>query len=79
MKRLHLALGVADVVESAEDYLQRFVCQPDLLIPGTYALWRTDAVNMLIEHLGQEEGGGSPEAWGVGCGQEWRCYPELIT
>jgi hypothetical protein len=34
MKRLHLALGVADVEASANDYLQRFVCQPDLLIPG---------------------------------------------
>ncbi|HLA61966.1 MAG TPA: hypothetical protein VK626_06960 [Nitrospiraceae bacterium] len=57
MKRLHLALGVADVVASADDYLQRFGCQPDLFIPGTYGLWRTDAVNLLIEDVGHEEGG----------------------
>ena len=57
MKRLHLALGVADVVASADDYLQRFGCQPDLLISGTYGLWRTDAVNLSIGHVGHEEGG----------------------
>ena len=45
MKRLHLALGVADVEASADDYLQRFGCQPDLIILGTYGLWHTDAVN----------------------------------
>jgi hypothetical protein len=54
---LHLALGVADVVASADDYLQRFVCQPDLLIHGTYALWRTDAVNLSIGPGGHEESG----------------------
>jgi hypothetical protein len=48
MKRLHLALGVADVEASANDYLQRFVCQPDLIIPETYALWHTDVVNLSI-------------------------------
>jgi len=57
MKRLHLALGVADVVASADDYLQRFVCQPDLLIPGTYGLWCTDPVNMSNRKVGHEEGG----------------------
>ena len=42
MKGFHIALGVADVEASADDYLQRLGCRPDLLIPGMYALWRTD-------------------------------------
>jgi hypothetical protein len=57
MKRLHLAFSVADVEASADDYLQRFGCQPDLIIPGTYALWHTDAVNLSIWHGGHEASG----------------------
>jgi len=48
MKRFHLALGVADVDSSADDHSQCLGCRPDLLIPGKYALWRTDAVNLSI-------------------------------
>jgi len=32
MKRFHIALGVADVEASADDYSQRLGCRPDLLI-----------------------------------------------
>jgi len=48
MKRFHLALGVSDVEASVDDYSQRLGCRPGLLIPGKYALWRTDAVNLSI-------------------------------
>jgi len=57
MKRFHLALGVSDVKSSADDYSQRFGCRPDLLIPGKYALWRTDAVSLSIRQVGHETGG----------------------
>ena len=57
LKRFHLALGVADVEASSGDYSQRLGCRPDLLIPGEYALWRTDAVNLSIWKVGHEEGG----------------------
>ena len=57
MKRLHLALGVADVESSADEYTQGFGCRPDLLIPGEYSLWRTDPVNLSIRKVGHEEGG----------------------
>jgi hypothetical protein len=52
LKRFHLALGVADVEASTGDYSQRLGCRPDLLIPGEYALWRTDAVNLSIWEVG---------------------------
>jgi catechol 2,3-dioxygenase-like lactoylglutathione lyase family enzyme len=38
LKRFHIALGVADVEASADDYSQRLGCRPDLLIPGKDAL-----------------------------------------
>ncbi|HYM88099.1 MAG TPA: hypothetical protein VES92_03195 [Nitrospiraceae bacterium] len=57
MKRFHIALGVANVEASADEYLQCLGCRPDLFIPGKYALWRTDAVNLSIRKVGHEEGG----------------------
>jgi len=57
LKRFHLALGVSDMESSAEDHSQRPGCRPDLLIPGKYALWRTDAVNLSIRKMGHEKGG----------------------
>jgi hypothetical protein len=57
MKRLHLALGLADVDSSADDHSQCLGSRPDLLIPGKDALWHTAAVNLLIWHGGHEESG----------------------
>jgi hypothetical protein len=51
-KKFHIALGVVDVESSADDYSQHLSCRPDLLIPGKYALWRTDAVNLSIRKVG---------------------------
>ena len=78
MKRSHIVLGVSDAESSADDSLQRLGCRLDLLIPGKYALQRTDVVNRSIRTVGHKEGG---TCWGrVGrCGQEWRCYPAVIT
>ena len=56
-KRFHIALGVSDVEASADDYSQRLGCRQDLLIPGKYALWRTDAVNLSIRKVAHKEGG----------------------
>ena len=52
-----MTLYLAAVESSADDYSQRLGCRPDLLIPGKYALWRTDAVNLSIRKVGHEEGG----------------------
>jgi hypothetical protein len=50
-------LNVSDVEASAHDYSQHLGCRPDLHIPGKYALWRTDAVNLSIRKVDHEEGG----------------------
>ena len=57
MKRIHIALGVADVEASAHDYSQRLGRQPDLVIPGEYALWRTETLNFSIRKVVSAEAG----------------------
>ncbi len=65
-RRLHLALGVADIEASIADYSSRLGLEPDCIVPGIYALWRTAALNVSIRvvpvgeagqlrHLGWEE------------------------
>ena len=56
-KKFLIALNVPDVEASAHDYSQHLGCRPDLRIPGKYALWRTDAVNLSIRKVEHEEGG----------------------
>ena len=80
MKRFHLALGVADVEASADDYSQRLGCRPDLLIPGKYALCCGVRMRSTFDpERGPRRGWGSPGAWVGQYGQEWRCYPAVIT
>ncbi len=57
MKKFHIALGVPDVEASIQDYRQRLGCGPDLLIPGEYALWRTEALNLSIRKVVAAEAG----------------------
>lgn len=57
MKKLHLALGVADIEATVSDYTQRFGQGPDLVIPGTYALWRTAHLNVSVRCTGNDEVG----------------------
>jgi hypothetical protein len=68
MKRIHLALSTQDVAASVADYSARLGCQPEVVIEGVYALWRTDTVNFSIRrvdgaapgqlrHLGWEDDG----------------------
>ncbi len=65
MKRIHIAIGVADVQASTDDYSHRLGCPPSIVVHGEYALWRTPAVNFSIRrspegagtvrHLGWED------------------------
>ncbi len=65
-RKFHIALGVADIAASIEDYAQRLQAQPALVVPDEYALWRTPALNFsirrvepeavgLLRHLGWED------------------------
>ncbi|MCP1675506.1 catechol 2,3-dioxygenase-like lactoylglutathione lyase family enzyme [Natronocella acetinitrilica] len=50
MRRFHIAIGVADIAASVEDYTQRLGQEPVLVIAGEYALWRTDRLNLSIRY-----------------------------
>jgi hypothetical protein len=56
-KKLHLALGVASIEESVNDYRQRLGQDPDLVIPEQYALWRTEYLNFSIRKVSKNEVG----------------------
>jgi catechol 2,3-dioxygenase-like lactoylglutathione lyase family enzyme len=57
MKRFHIALAVADLDASIADYSARLGQSPQAVVPGTYAMWRTEQLNFSInrqpEHAGQ--------------------------
>ncbi len=66
MKKIHLALSTRKLAESVKDYSQRLGCEPDVVVPEQYALWRTDTINLSIRvdhsvpagalrHLGWED------------------------
>lgn len=65
MRRIHIALSVEDIEASVVDYTQRLQCEPCVVVPNEYALWRTDGVNFSIRrsqpgaeklrHLGWED------------------------
>ncbi|WP_437567089.1 hypothetical protein [Sorangium sp. So ce542] len=57
MRKIHIALGVSSLADSITDYTQRLAAQPQVIVPGQYALWRTDAVNFSIRQLPD---GGAP-------------------
>ena len=48
MKKIHLAISTQDLAASVEDYSRRLNAQPDLVIAGQYALWRTDTLNFSV-------------------------------
>lgn len=66
MKRFHVALAVKDIDESILLYNQKLGCEPEVVISGEYALWRTEMLNFSIRltsdqaerpirHLGWED------------------------
>ncbi len=50
MRKIHLALGVTDIKASIADYSAQLGMDPVVVIPGEYALWRTDTLNLSIRH-----------------------------
>ena len=48
MKKVHLALGVADFDASVREYTARLGVSPCCTVEGSYALWRTDLLNLSI-------------------------------
>lgn len=48
MKKIHIALSTHDLEHSVKDYTQRLGISPCVHLPDTYALWRTEAVNLSV-------------------------------
>jgi hypothetical protein len=66
MKKLHIAISTSKIDETVVDYSSRLGMQPCSLIPGEYALWRTESLNVSVRqdsscssgslrHLGWED------------------------
>ena len=57
MRRIHIALAVANVAETVPDYSARIGKEPTVLVTGKYVMWRTDQMNFSIneipDHAGQ--------------------------
>ena len=51
MKKFHIALGVTHIEESVRDYSLRLGQEADVVIPGEYALWRTQTLNVSIRRV----------------------------
>ena len=70
MKKFHIAISVANIEQSIADYSLRLEKQPEIVIHGEYALWRTEILNFSIRttkekigtvrHIGWED----PDATG---------------
>lgn len=48
MTKFHIALEVADITDSIDDYSKRFGRPPETVVANEYALWRTETVNFSI-------------------------------
>ncbi|MEM7063437.1 MAG: hypothetical protein AAF572_09770 [Cyanobacteria bacterium P01_B01_bin.77] len=50
MKRFHLAIATHDIAATIQDYSVRLGVQPCVVVPGEYALWRTDTLNISVRY-----------------------------
>ncbi|MGM0564944.1 MAG: hypothetical protein ACQES2_11480 [Pseudomonadota bacterium] len=66
MKKLHIAISTDNIEQTIEDYSIRLGLQPCSSVPGEYALWRTESLNLSVRqdhncspgslrHLGWED------------------------
>ncbi|MFM0340229.1 VOC family protein [Paraburkholderia fungorum] len=56
MKRFHIALAVASLEASIDDYSHRLGQPPTAVVPGRYAMWRTDLLNFSINEMPEKAG-----------------------
>ena len=56
MRRFHIALAVADLETSIGDYSRRLGVSPTAVVPGKYALFRTDQLNFSINQMPERAG-----------------------
>ena len=56
MRTFHIAITVADIARSVQDYSDRLGCPPAVVVPNEYALWRTPSINLSIRRVDKEPG-----------------------
>ena len=56
MKRFHIALAVANLDSSMEDYSLRLGQNPTVVVSDKYAMWRTDTLNFSINQIPDRAG-----------------------
>lgn len=56
MKRFHIALAVRDLAASIADYSLRLGQAPQAVVPGKYAMWRTELLNFSINEMPERAG-----------------------
>ena len=56
MKRFHIALAVASLDNSIEDYSLRLGQNPTVVVSDKYAMWRTDTLNFSINQIPDRAG-----------------------
>ena len=56
MRVLHLALAVSNIEQSVADYSARLGALPIVVVPGEYALWRTETLNLSIRKTSELSG-----------------------
>lgn len=49
--RVHVAIAVDDVEGSIDEYSELTGVEPELVIEGEYALWRTSVLNLAVRHV----------------------------
>jgi len=57
MKRFHIAIATHDIDATVTDYSHRLGAAPCVVIPGEYALWRTDRLNFSVRQVPQGQPG----------------------
>jgi hypothetical protein len=55
--KFHIALGVVDMAASVPEYSRRLGCEPQIVVPNEYALWRTATLNFSIRRVLAGEAG----------------------
>ena len=56
MKRIHVALAVSKLDDAIADIRDRLGAEPCVVVPGTYALFRTASVNLSLTQNAEQAG-----------------------
>ena len=57
MRKFHIAISTNKIAETVADYSRRLGVEPCVVIPGEYALWRTESLNVSIRQDGAASSG----------------------